>query len=334
MRNDFYQPRNLRRPVDLPGNQATRDHIEQMEAFGGYMESTDKMVIPRVEDGQVYAVEDLRYMAEKFGRGSGWDAAMRDATEAQRRSMQRTGRPLFTTSIEGGRTWDRFFRDTGEAWATHIQEASPAVKAAMNAARASEGRVNYMRRADAPTLQTDKDGNAVTTRIGWRDADRASPLSRSNKGYSVGQALSESYTMIPEEHLRQTVSSTILPAITRRGLDNQHLISLGQFQQAKQFFGWLTKTRPVQALREQSEWGKNLVERMETLADPQFRGFGGAASRPNRRQSSSPWYTQPEVQVSLMTTRSSCGRSGFSRRQIQRASTSLVGFSRPSISFR
>ena len=72
--------------------------------------------------------------------------------------------------------------------------------------------------------------------------------------------------------------------------------------------------------------------------DPTAGEDGHRGRRRGRRRldgaHASPRYTQPEVHVSRTTTCDSSGSAGCTRSQIQRASTSLVGFSRPSISFR
>src|ERR1700728_3692049 len=54
----------------------------------------------------------------------------------------------------------------------------------------------------------------------------------------------------------------------------------------------------------------------------------------DHRRYGSPRYTQPELQVSRTITWESSGSAGVNRSQIHWASTSLVGFSRPSISLR
>ena len=59
-----------------------------------------------------------------------------------------------------------------------------------------------------------------------------------------------------------------------------------------------------------------------------------APARGETRAHGSPRYTHPDVHVSRTTTCDSSGSAGCRRSQIQRARTSLVGFSSPSISFR
>ena len=59
-----------------------------------------------------------------------------------------------------------------------------------------------------------------------------------------------------------------------------------------------------------------------------------ARARGGRCAHGSPRYTHPDVHVSRTTICDSSGKAGRMRFQIHRASTSLVGFSRPSISFR
>lgn len=65
-----------------------------------------------------------------------------------------------------------------------------------------------------------------------------------------------------------------------------------------------------------------------------FRDSSGADLVPHDCGLPSPAYEQPDVHVSRITMRESCGREGRRRSQIQIASISDVGFSRPSISFR
>jgi len=54
----------------------------------------------------------------------------------------------------------------------------------------------------------------------------------------------------------------------------------------------------------------------------------------DRRRYTAPLKMQPEVGVSITTILVNPGKTGCSRRQIHCASNSLVGFSRPAMSFR
>ena len=73
---------------------------------------------------------------------------------------------------------------------------------------------------------------------------------------------------------------------------------------------------------------------IETSARQHRDTFVGVHAGAGRCGHRSPRYTHPDVHVSRTTTCDRSGNSGCIRFQIHLASTSLVGFSRPAMSFR
>ena len=283
MGNAFYMPRNAMKGVDQPGIKASKEQLETMDTYGGHLDPSDATIIPRVEEDPLFDIDDVEYIGEKWSPVSGATSALKvEAKRAVdgRASHLANGTPLFVRGIDGGKSWDRYIADTSHVWAFHIQEGSNAslrslqdqyqrgelVNSQKSMGRPSFGAVNEY--GDLGRVNTRK-GSDVDTRLG--------SFSGEWKRMSVGQLIDAAYQGLPQDHLQRALKSTILPSVTRRGIDNQHLISLGQFSQAKRAFRWLADTDAIKGLSKvEGDWGYRLQQRMTMLGDDDFRGFGGA----------------------------------------------------------
>jgi len=288
MQNPYYVPRKLIKHKEKIKDDRVVIRAEQHDfdnptTSGGDLISTEGVVTPRVEKGLMYDHEDLDKLWEDFGAYDDKAAEtayenLRDASEAaQKIAFESQNRSIAFVDMDGGKVWDKFLKETGEVWAMHIQDAGRPLTAAVRAEPGSGYDTNLGGRVDDVPAFTPGTSRALQYRTpDIRGGLQRGPLSSTPKEMSVSDAMRHALAMTADDQVIGKVKSTLLPAITRRGVDNKHLIGLGQFTAAKQAMGWLAKTAPMQKLAESSQWGKQFVQRMQVLASEEFQGFGGA----------------------------------------------------------